>query len=99
MLKLHVCLLWTRHVLAIMGQNSYSQGTCTVVYEVNNCLRENHLLYFNVYVYVPTSVGQAGGYGGHACWELGGAWSFQQLDGETQPARKVKKEKKRMGKV
>ena len=83
--------------------NSYSQGTCTVVYEVNNCLPENHLLYFNVYVYVyvPTSAGQAGGYGGHARWELGGAWSFQQLDGETQPARKVKKKKKkkRMGKV
>lgn len=72
---------WTRHVLSIMGQklNSYSQGTYAVVYEVNNCLCENHLLYFNVYV--PTSAGHAGRNEGHTGnWE---AWSFQHLDGET----------------
>ena len=46
--------------------NSYSQGTYTVVYEVNNCLCENHLLY----VYVLKSVGRAGGHRGHAGnWE------------------------------
>lgn len=50
--------------------NSYSQGTYTVVYEVNNCLCENHLLYFNVYVYVPKSAGHAWGHRGHAGnWE------------------------------
>lgn len=46
--------------------NFYSQGTYTVVYEVNNCLCENHLLY----VYVLKSVGHAGGHRGHAGnWE------------------------------
>ena len=48
--------------------NSYSQGTYAVVYEVNNCLCENHLLYFNVYV--PTSAGHAGRNEGHTGnWE------------------------------
>lgn len=78
--------------------NSYSQGTYTVVYEVNNCLRENHLLYFNVYVYVPTSAGQAGGIGG----TLGAGRSTVTPAprwGDAACEKSEKKKQNRMGKV